>query len=337
MSQQEWMLVETFGGGPPSVIGVGGKPRNMVPLRTILGRGRYLDDVQRVVAAVAAGHDQRDIASHDGKRTIIAVPLKSFRGHIHGLQLLIADPNEIQPPREVAGAWYFNLTTDQIGGSDDLLDLYGVPDGERRAQRFTAEAFGRLVANADESAAFANIVKAPLGFEHQAVWTVRRDDDALRAAHFSCRAIAEPHPGSDPATHIVLRGITHDIGPAETTPSAPPPVVLAQQVLAGLANPGEHRAIVNMRNLKLLRWLDEPLPGVAWEYETAAGGHWIHPDDLDKTRQTFEALARGPQLTYLRFRTITGDWQPINLSAHLVILDAHTNAALLTLRRPTTN
>jgi hypothetical protein len=43
----------------------------------------------------------------------------------------------------MAGAWYFNLTTGAIGGSDDLLDLYGEPSaggvrlpvGEPRSHR----------------------------------------------------------------------------------------------------------------------------------------------------------------------------------------------------------
>jgi hypothetical protein len=334
-ANHEWMLIETFGGGkPPSLIGVGDKPRSMVSLRAALGRGRYLIDVERVVTAVVATGQRQRTETADGRRIIFAEPHVSFRGHVHGAQIWYGEPEDTPPPLEVAGAWYFNLTTDEIGGSEGLLDLYGVPKGARRTQRYTAEAFGRLLANADEAAALAGIVQAKPGYEHQAVWTVRRDDGDLRAAHFSCRAIAEPALAEDPTVNVVLRGITHDLGPAATTPSAPTPIVLAQQVLAGLATPGEHRAIINIRNLRLLRWLDEPMPGIAWERETSGGDHWIHPADRKLAMVMVEGLARGPQSAHLRFRATGGDWIAVDLTAHLVILDAHTNAALLTLKEP---
>ncbi len=334
MSHPSWMLIETFGDHPPTVIGLGSTPRSLVPLRAVLGRGRYLADVESAITQVLRDRAPLQLPSGDGRRELRADPLTSYRGHVHGLYLWLGRPGEQPPARDPAGAWHFNLTTDTIGGSDDLLDLYGEPAGERRTERFTAEAFGRLIANNDEASALAKIVQAKPGFTHQAIWTVRRNDGALRAAHFSCRAVAEHGTGTptDPSHQVVLRGITHDLGPAETTPSAPPPVVLAQQVLAGLSEPGEHRVIVNMRNLRPLRWVDDPLPGIAWEYETAAGAHWIHHEDLPEAERMAECLAHGSQTTQLRFRTTDRDWRPVAVTAHLVILDQHTTAALLTLK-----
>jgi len=51
-----WLLIETFGGeghSEPSVIAVGRTVKKMVPLASLLGRGRYLDDVRALVARVA--------------------------------------------------------------------------------------------------------------------------------------------------------------------------------------------------------------------------------------------------------------------------------------------
>jgi hypothetical protein len=42
-------------------------------------------------------------------------------------------------------------------------------------------------------------------------------------------------------------------------------MVLAQQVLAAEQEPGKHRTIVNLRTLTLLRWVDDPMPGIVWE------------------------------------------------------------------------
>jgi hypothetical protein len=334
MAGSEWLLVEAFGDHKPSVIGVGSTPKSMVPLRTILGRGRYLSDAEAAITSVTRDGETLHTPTQDGKRRVIAEPLASYRGDVHGVYLWIGGQDEEPPARDPAGAWHFNLSTDTIGGSDGLLDLYGVPAGERRTERFTAEAFGRLVAGADEAAAFAKIVRSQAGEEHQAVWTVRRDDDQLRSAHFSCRAIAEQaqRPDGTSEQQVVLRGITHDVGPAAAPPGAPP-VVLAQQVLAGLAEPGTHRAIVNVRTLKPIRWLDEPMPGIAWEYGTAEGLHWIHPDDLGEARKLVDGLARSSQSGRIRFRTTEHDWKQLAVTGNLVILDSNTNAALLTLKQ----
>lgn len=326
-----WLLIETFGPvqSEPTVIGVGNSTRNMVPLRTVL-RGQSLSAIQAAVTRVRGSGERIDAI--DGGRRLIAEPLFTFAGDIHGVYAWTGASRDDVPERTPAGAWQFNLTTDKIAGSDDLLDLYGVPPEERRSERNTAEAFGRLITNADESAALALIVQAEAGSEHRATWTVRRDDGQLRAAHFSCRAIAE---ANDQGTlEVVLRGITQDIGPTATTPSAPPPVILAQQVLAGLAEPGTHRAIINLRTLRLIRWMsgDTPAPGIAWENDPDDPiAHWIHPDDLPLANAVTTSLVRGKASVVLRFRTTDRSWRQVPVTAHLVLLDSNTTAALLTL------
>ena len=324
-----WLLIETFGGEgheEPSVIAVGRTVKRMVPLATVLGRGRYLDDVRALVARVLrSGQPVRDM-THDSERQMIGDPLITYAGRIHGVYAWTGHPQEEPPAPDPAGAWYLNLTTDQIGGSGDLLDLYGVRPEDRRTKRRLAELFGRLITNADESAGLALIVRSQPGDEHQATWSVRRDDGELRAANFACRAVAEP---SDGQIQVVLRGITHDIGPADETPSAPPRIVLAQQVLAAERQPGTHRAIINLRNLRLIRWVDDPMPGVAWEYD-AGYEPAIHPDDLPAGKQMSERLVDGRVEGTVRLRSVTGSWIQVAISANLMVLDVHTTAALVT-------
>ena len=326
-----WLLIATFGDeerDDPTVIGVGSVPKAMIPLATVLGRGRYLDDVRAVIARVLASKEKVITLSSDGRRRMIGDPLIAYSGLVHGLYFWMGAPEENPPARDPAGAWYFNLTTGKIAGSDDLLDLYGVPAEERRKERNTAEAFERLQTNADESAALAKIVRAEPGTLHQATWTVKRDDDELRAANFACRMVRQT--AEDGSPEVCLRGITHDIGPADQTPSAPAPLVLAKQVLLAERDPGEHRAIVDLRNFRLVRWLDDPMPEVAWEadclYEPA-----IHPEDLPKAKAMSAALAApGAVVKTLRLRTIEGDWIPVDVEARLLLLDQLTTAALVT-------
>ncbi|HWE89309.1 MAG TPA: GAF domain-containing protein [Pseudonocardiaceae bacterium] len=330
-----WLLIETFGGHrrEPTVMGVGSVPKRMVPLRTVLGRGRYLTDVRDLVAEVATSRQLVRTTSTDRQRQLIGHPLKAFTGRVHGVFVWLGRPDAQPPARDPAGAWHFNLSTNVIGGSDDLLDLYGVAPEDRRTQRTTAEAFGRLVTNADEAAALAMLVRSEPGAEHQATWTVRRDDGALRAANFACRTVAER---SGDRVEVVLRGITHDIGAAENVPAAPPatPMLLAAQVLAAEQVAGQWRAIVNLRTLALLRWIDDPMPGIAWQHD-AAHRPGIHRRDLAAAIRMSNTLASTGRVTaVLRCRSTDGGWTPVSVSANLMLLDQHTTAALVTLRLP---
>ena len=136
----QWLLVETFGPSTaePRVIGVGRSPKNLVPLRAVV---RSPASLRLVLAATARAHrsGQGFDEVHDGRRSI-ARPLVTFAGVVHGVHVWSGEPGEGVPARPLAGAWQFNLTTDKIAGSDDLLDLYGVPQEERRTERNTAEA-----------------------------------------------------------------------------------------------------------------------------------------------------------------------------------------------------
>jgi hypothetical protein len=201
---------------------------------------------------------------------------------------------------------------------------------DRERQRLTAEAFTRLLPGNDQSAALALLVRAEPGLEHQATWTVRRDDGDLRAVMLACRVVEETAGGG--RTEIVVRGITQDIGPAETTPAAPTVtrVVLAERVLIAERERGKYRAVVDLRTLDVLRWIDEPPSGVAWEnngpYRPA-----IHPDDVPVAMQLSGQLATADRVEgNLRVRAISGDWIAVAVTASLMLLDQHTTAALVT-------
>ena len=210
------------------------------------------------------GQPVRDM-THDGKRQMIGDPLISYAGRIHGVYAWTGDPEHEPPARDPAGAWYLNLTTDQIGGSDDLLDLYGVKPEDRRTKRHLAELFGLADHQRRRVCWPGTGGPVPAWRGAPGDVAVRRDDGELRAANFACRAVAQQRENGQ--TQVVVRGITHDIGPADQTPSAPPRMVLAQQVLTAERQPGTHRAIINLHNLRLICWVDYPLPGVVKKYD----------------------------------------------------------------------
>src|SRR6476620_5453278 len=109
----KWLLVETFGGAPPSVIGIGNVPKKMVPLRTILGRGHSLEDVEKAIneATTSQALVELFLARH---RHVVGQPLLTFSGRVHGVYIWSGAGNQEPPPHDPAGAWQFNLTTDVI-------------------------------------------------------------------------------------------------------------------------------------------------------------------------------------------------------------------------------
>ncbi|MCZ4516886.1 DUF5593 domain-containing protein [Rhodococcus ruber] len=324
-----WILIETFGDEEPSVIGVGSSPKSFVSPRHVLRSSASRNEALAAVAETLVTGAMVDRLSRDRYRRVLAEPLQTFAGRTHGAWVWLGRRDETPPPRDAAGAWQFNLTKSTASGSNDLLDLYRVPQNERETQRALAGAFTRLVTNRDESEAMAKIVQSAPGTTHQAVWTVRRDDGDLRAAHFSCRMIAEDQAAG---TEIILRGITHDIGPAGEITIAPPPTILEHRVLEASTKEGEYRALVNLRTLNLLRWYNsEPAPNICWENLPDEPVPAIHPDDVPIAKQMSNALARERTNGVLRFRTLDGHWKPMEVNAVLVSLDQHTTAALVTL------
>ena len=336
MTERSWILVETFRGPghEPTVLSVGQEPKRMKPLGSVIRGGGYLPAVRAMIDEVAATGRPFRGTTRDGRRQLIGYPLTSFRGHVHGVYAFYGPVGEEPPARPMAGAWYFNLTTGAIGGSDDLLDLYGEPPERRHQERYTAEAFGRLSPGADEPGALAMIVQAKPGMEYQGRrWTVRRDDGETIYVNLWCRAVAEG--GDRGGEEVVARGITQEIRPASAVPSAPAPLVtIEQRVVAAEYRPGWHRAIVDHGNLSLVRWLDPPMPGIAWEID-APNRPAIHRADLRRAKEMSAQLATSSRVGgVLRLRTTAGGWQAVQVTASLMLLDQHTTAALVTLSAP---
>ncbi|PXX57667.1 hypothetical protein DFR70_11796 [Nocardia tenerifensis] len=324
----KWILVECFSGAPGKVIALGAAPKSFVPLSNILRNPLSLADAEAALAQACRTRALVARSSSDGRRTVRAEPLLISPQRAHAVRLWIGPVDEAPPPREAVGAWYFNLTTNRSVRSVDLLDLYGVAPEDREAELAIASAFTRLVTNRDESEALAKMVNSAPGSEHQAVWTIRRDDDALRAGHFACRIIIEVDANG--RREVLFRGVTQDIGAATAVPAAPPPMILEYQLLEASAAPGEYRAIVNLRSLQLIRWIGPPMPGIAWEDLPGQPPPEIHPDDLAVAQDMSRELARHRTEGTLRLRRVDGDWQRVRVRAALMVLDQHTTAGLAT-------
>lgn len=324
MAEHEWCLVETFGLKSPTLIGLGSRPRNMVPLDKFFARNHTsLATARAALAHVTAGGEPFDATTSNGRRCI-ARPLSAYDGRVNGAWLWLGGTDESEPSHDLAGAWYFNLTTFEVAGSDELLDLYHQPQEERRTKRAMGEAFTRLTAGPDASDALAKIVRSQPGSEHQAIWTVTCDDGDRRAAHFSCRALLHATPGGP---QIVLHGITQDLGPADDVPQAPHVAVLERRVLDAAARPGTHRAIVDVRTGHIIQWVDSPPLTIDW---AVPGVDVFHPDDVERVRE-LNRLVDGAVTASLRLRGTYAEWIIVHVTSQPMLLDNSTTAALWTI------
>lgn len=312
----DWLLVETFGDQAPSIIGTGNRPRRWATLDKL----RNKDQIREILASDSP--EPVDLTLANGRRRLRVDPLRTFDGTQHGAWVWSAASDEEPPAHDLAGAWYFNFTTDAIGGSSDLLDIYRQPPEERHQQRRTAEAFTRLATNDDVADAFAIIVKSGVGAEHQAVWTVHCDDGEDIAAHFSCRSVRAANGD------IVLRGVTHDLGPATSTEAASGPVALERRVLDAVAEPGTCRALVNIRTGNVIRWEDPPPQELDW---TSLEHSLVHPDDEGLLKALHDGLTDGRSEQTLRLHTTNGSDAAYRVVAYPVLLDADTTAAFWTI------
>jgi Domain of unknown function (DUF5593) len=333
----EWLLIETFGGREPTVLAVGSSTRNMVPLEKIMRTSRTRNELLAVITRVVASGEPVLTTTTDGQRRIICHPLLAHDDRVHGVFAWVGPLDEDPPPRNPAGAWTVNVTTLVSTRSDDLLgSVYGIAPEKRQYEHSVAQLFNpdRLTTNDDEAKVIALIVGAKPGGEHQATWTVTRDDGVRRAGNFACRYLEERN--AQGGVEVVSRGITHDIGPAETTTAAPPVMsrVLAQRVVEAEQSPNRWRAIVDPHTMRLVRWLDSPVPGIAWRLESSYPPG-IHRRDLSRARRMADALAAGsPVTSELRFRTEDGGWMRLSVTASLMTLPESATVALVALERP---
>jgi len=327
----KWILVECFSGAPGAVIALGAAPKSFVPLTNILRNPLSLADAESALARACASGSTVARRSSDHRRRVLAEPLFIEPGKTHAVRLWVGPLEEAVAPRDSVGAWYFNLATNRSVRSDELLDMYGVVEQDLEREQAIAGAFTRLITNRDESAALAKIVNSEPGTEHQAVWTLRRDDGALRAAHFACRINAETTRAG--SREVLARGVLQDIGAADAVSAAPPPMILEYRLLEAATAPGEYRAIINLRTLRLIRWIGPPMPDIAWEDRRGQPAPQLHPEDIALAKAIAEELSRNRAQGVLRLRRVDGGWQSLRVRAALMALDQYTTAGLVTVTK----
>lgn len=329
---QDWLLIETLG-TEPTVVAVGRQPKKMVPLPVFLPRNRYLSTITDVLRSTVEEKTPVRFTIAGTDRIVITHPLILPTGDVHGAQLWFGDSSSPPPQRPIAGAWAWNIVTNAVTLDEGCLYVNGITKRSPGEVQSIAESFQNIEPNPDEADALAKLVTARPGEWHSATWDGKGDDGEARRVHFSARICADPV-----TSESIVRGVNINVGGVGPARPEQRPVILEQRILAAVAEPGTYRALVNLRTLRLLKWIGEPMPELSWEFDPT-GEPQLHPDDLDTAKEMARGLrtsSSGAVLKTeadLRLRSRDGGWISVHITAHLTLLDENTTAALVILRR----
>lgn len=111
--------------------------------------------------------------------------------------------------------------------------------------------------------------------------------------------------------------------------------MLGDRIAEALTPQRQYRAISDPDSLNLLYWHGPPAPRIAWMADNTADAPILHPDDMPTAMKAVCALkASSPGHSIdlaVRFLTIEGGYEPIELSASIIDLDSGQSALLVLL------
>jgi hypothetical protein len=325
----DWLLVETLG-SEPAVVAQGRQTKNLVPISAFLRRNPNLMAIQAAIGeTVRAGQALTTITPRK-HRVIRTEVVQMSDGRIHGVHLWIGPPDMEPPERPIPGPLKWDLT---IGVATDtpqsLLNSGLDPTKEATHGRAFAEDLPTRDLNLSETKVLSLAIKAEPGMTFCSTWDVTDHCGELITVGFVARAIQETL--DDDSERLICRAMNWRSvreGPAVRADH------LAQRILNGLAQSGVHRALFDLNNWTLLKWLDEPCPFYDWR-TNEAGDPVTHPADERHMVAMTTEFADGATSRVLRLRGNGGGWTPIHVTVHRVELEEETFAGLVSLRLPT--
>lgn len=243
-----WMLIEIFGHTQdPTVIAVGQTEKPFTPLDKIVKSRTHRAAIRAVLHTIVSDDQPHVIDFVQHTTRYIFVPLTDFAGYTSAVLVHYADEQADVPTPPACGAWYFNVSDATAHGSTELLDMYRVPEDQRRTGRALHGAFQRLVGQDHE--ALRKLIDKKPGVTHQAYETVETDNGYRWIAHYSCRFVAH-------GDQIVLHGVTRQVGPYRDGTPAPDPFGLTAQLTQHRPIPGFYQMILDPRTGAILRTYD---------------------------------------------------------------------------------
>ena len=322
---RDWLLVETLG-EEPVVVGQGRQVKNFVPLGVFLRRNPNLAAIQTAIAeTVATGNGLASITPKTN-RVIRTEPVVMTDGRVHGVHVWCGSADVEPVERPTAGVYKADLALSEGSVTTDFLVNTGRdPAVEKLTGRSLVEDIPIRVVNEGEAKALSWSIDPAPGRTFSATWVWKDPTGQFRRVGFCFRIILEAM--EDGSEHLIARAMNVVESVGEPTL---PGDHLARRILDGMAQPGVHRAIVDLNTWTLLKWLDEPCPYYDWRVHAQ-----MHPDDhrLLSARMVDE-LRSGVTSAVLRLPANGGGWTPVHVTIHQVELDDGIYAGILSLRLP---
>ncbi len=238
-------------------------------------------------------------------------------------------PDEEPPERTVPGPLKWDLTDGIATDTPESLRNSGMdPAVESTHGRAFAEDLPTRDLNPSETKVLAVAIKPEPGRTFCSTWDVTDHEGRPITVGFVARIMLESDDGGP--EHMVCRAMNWRSARDESTNV---PDDLAQRILNGMAQPGVHRALVDIGSWTLLKWLDEPCPFYDWR--SRDGESPVHPDDDAQIEAMTEEFATRSIAGVVRLHAIGGGWTPIHITVHRVELDSGVFAGLLSVRLPT--
>ncbi|ULE35061.1 PAS domain-containing protein [Mycobacterium sp. IDR2000157661] len=325
----DWLLVETLG-TEPTLVAQGRRTKNLIPITVFLRRNPHLMAIQTAIGeTVRAGQGLSSITPKNDRviRTEV-VPMTD--GRIHGVHLWIGLPDMEPPDRPVPGPLVWDLDTGIATDTAEALQNSGWdPTHAPTRNRTFADDLPKRELNPSEAKVLAMAIRREPGTTLCGSWDVVDYRGEPITVGFVARTVLEAT--DDGAERLLCRAMNWRGEPEE---SASSPDQLAQRILNGLAQPGVHRALVDLSNWTLLKWLDDPAPFFDWR-AGLAGEHVVHSADRPEMARMVDDFATGTASGVLRMPSgHDGEWTPVHVTLNRVEIDDDVYAGLATLRRP---
>ncbi|MGH3633865.1 PAS domain-containing protein [Mycobacterium sp.] len=325
----DWLLAETLG-NEPAVVALGRQQRNLVPITAFLRRNPHLAAIRSAIAeSMQTGQSLVSITSKND-RVIRTEPVVMSDGRIHGVHIW-SGPTRAKPPeRPIPGPLKWDLTVGVATDTPESLANNGKdPEVEDTHGRSFAQNWPSRDLKPNESKVLALAVGTEPGQTLCETWDgTDWQGNPIRVSFVARKAL---EPGPDGRDHLIARGMNWRSAPSGTAEPADP---LGQRILHGLAQPGVHRALVDLSSWTLLKWLDEPCPFYDWR-RTALNAPRVHPGDEPRLAAMTAAFAGGATAGVLRMPGHGDTWVAVHVTVNRVELDEKTFAGLVSVRLPT--
>lgn len=297
----DWLIVETLGDGPHTVIADGGRVRNWSAIGRARPYGpaaskRMVDAVNR---CVITGTDQHDVVAATKSRDeldILVVPVLAAADRVNGVHLWIGPCGQQPPPKRAIAVWHWDQTTAINHQGRDSVDeiILRMPKEEVHAARSAPDNFQRILRFDDRVGYVAMVSKMEQGGRWQGEISMRRYDDTVCQIQMVTRA--------DPRENVA-RGLFNDI--SDVTP--PEPVVdnAALRMLATASGVGA--GVIDLGTTIIYDWFSTPpAPLDRWQHSNPT----IADDDqaLLAAACTRLGTTGEPETLVLRVKFDDTDW-----------------------------